>query len=105
MYSHIYEGKRLDFSVIANIHAGLFNNASLHEKLKRIQFFDSMGSSGRPYLQGLLQYLEDEHKDKKKSQLDTSDWELVPCDSDTCPQQENGFDCGVFTCMFAGKLK
>jgi len=70
-------------------------------KLKRIQFFDSMGSSGRSYLQGLLQYLEDEHKDKKKSQLDTSDWELVPCDSDSCPQQNNGFDCGVFTCMFA----
>ena len=67
---------------------------------KRIQFFDSLGSQGRSYLQGLLQYLEDEHMDKKKVPLDTTDWELVPCDC-SCPQQQNGFDCGVFTCMFA----
>ena len=71
---------------------------------KRIQFYDSLGSQGKYYLQGLLQYLEDEHQDKKKTSLDTSGWELVVCDSSTTPQQKNGFDCGVFTCMFADFL-
>jgi len=67
----------------------------------KIQFFDSMGGSGQRYLDGLLQYLKDEHIDKKKRPMEgVDDWKLVICQPDT-PQQENGFDCGVFTCMFA----
>ncbi|CAB9517227.1 Sentrin-specific protease 2 [Seminavis robusta] len=71
---------------------------------KRIQFYDSMGSSGKEYLDDLFQYIKDEHQDKKKAPLpDEDQWELVTCTSDT-PQQGNGFDCGVFTCMFADFL-
>lgn len=70
---------------------------------KRIQFYDSMGGGGQRYVNGLLRYFEDEHKDKKKKPLDTSEWNLVTCEPDT-PQQLNGFDCGVFTCMFADFL-
>jgi sentrin-specific protease 1 len=37
--------------------------------------------------------------DKKKTDFDLSDWH------DYCPKnipcQQNGFDCGVFTCIFA----
>lgn len=73
-------------------------------KEKKIQFFDSMGSSGQFYLESLLQYLKDEHQDKKKCPLpDADEWELVHTTRDT-PQQRNGFDCGVFTCMFADFL-
>lgn len=68
---------------------------------KKIQFYDSMGGGGKRYLDGLMQYLKDEHMDKKKTPMDgVDDWKLVVCEPDT-PQQENGFDCGVFTCMFA----
>jgi len=68
---------------------------------KRIQFYDSMGGGGTRYLDGLMKYLKDEHMDKKKTPLEGADeWKLVVCQPDT-PQQENGFDCGVFTCMFA----
>jgi sentrin-specific protease 1 len=45
--------------------------------------------------------LKDEHQDKKKSPLPNEDeWRLIPCQKGT-PRQLNGFDCGVFTCMFA----
>ena len=71
---------------------------------KRIQFYDSMSGSGMHYLTDLLQYLKDEHQDKKKCPLpDADDWTLVPCTRDT-PRQLNGSDCGVFTCMFADFL-
>jgi len=71
---------------------------------KRIQFFDSMCGSGIEYLEALFRYIKDEHKAKKGSPLpDEDEWELVECRPDT-PQQENGFDCGVFTCMFCDFL-
>ena len=47
----------------------------------------------------LASYLEEEHQDKKKSQLDTSDWSKVIAKK--IPQQMNGSDCGMFPCKFA----
>jgi len=57
---------------------------------KRIQFYDSMGAPGSHYLKHILNYLQDEHKDKKKAPLpDLQDWSLVECTVDT-PRQGNG---------------
>lgn len=57
---------------------------------KRIRVYDSMGSSGRRYLEALFHYLKDEHMDKKKKPLpDEDEWELVGTTRDT-PQQRNG---------------
>ena len=68
---------------------------------RKIQFFDSMGDSGMEYLKHILHYLKDEHESKKGTPLpDEESWELVPCLPDV-PRQRNGYDCGVFTCMFA----
>ena len=67
---------------------------------KRIQYYDSMGGTDRAKLKGLLEYVKDEYKVKNGGQeMDVSEWELVSCTADT-PQQRNGFECGVFTCMF-----
>ena len=94
---------------------------------KRIEVYDSMGSTGRKYLKAIFQYLQDDYNDKKGSPMpDVDDWELVETRDDT-PQQRNGmfredkkgaffslsfscfficyvstagYDCGVFTCMF-----
>eukprot|EP00548_Thalassiothrix_antarctica_P018930 CAMPEP_0194187994 /NCGR_PEP_ID=MMETSP0154-20130528/53139_1 /TAXON_ID=1049557 /ORGANISM="Thalassiothrix antarctica, Strain L6-D1" /LENGTH=524 /DNA_ID=CAMNT_0038908091 /DNA_START=51 /DNA_END=1625 /DNA_ORIENTATION=- len=78
--------------------------AVIYMKDKRIQMYDSLGGSGKMYLEYLFQYLQDEHLDKKKIPLPGKDeWKLVPTQNDT-PRQENGFDCGVFTCMFADFL-
>lgn len=68
---------------------------------RRVQYYDSMGGSGIQYLRDIFQYIQDEHRDKKKCPLpNVDDWKLVPCTRDT-PRQHNGYDCGVFTCMFA----
>ena len=61
----------------------------------------TQGDGGEGFLQAIFQYIQDEHQDKKKAPLpDAEQWNLVPCTDDT-PQQQNGVDCGVFTCMFA----
>ena len=71
---------------------------------KRIQYYDSMGGHGIYYLEGLMKYIKDEWKAKKDGELPDPDmWKLVTCESDI-PRQLNGFDCGVFTCMFADFL-
>ena len=41
-------------------------------KKKGVYFYDSMGSDKNDILRCLLQYLEQEHQDKKKSAFDTS---------------------------------
>jgi hypothetical protein len=72
---------------------------------RRIQFYDSMGGDGMYYMKALLQYLKDEWASMNNGQElpNSTEWRLVSCTSDT-PQQKNGFDCGVFTCMFADFL-
>ena len=63
-----------------------------------------MHGSGSYYIEGLLKYLKDEWVAKKGGTLpDADDWELITCKPEV-PVQENGFDCGVFTCMFADFL-
>ena len=66
---------------------------------KRIQIYDSMHGPGYRILNKLLDYLKFEFQDKKKNKGSWSEWQLVPCKDDT-PSQENGYDCGVFVCMF-----
>ncbi|KAG6609116.1 putative SUMO protease [Phytophthora cinnamomi] len=70
---------------------------------KRIQYYDSMHGSGAQCLKVLFRYLHDESEHKKKQKFDEEGWELVACTPDT-PQQNNGSDCGVFSCMFADYL-
>mmetsp|Transcript_27753 Transcript_27753/g.42835 ORF Transcript_27753/g.42835 Transcript_27753/m.42835 type:complete len:694 (-) Transcript_27753:16-2097(-) len=77
-----------------------WTSACVFMEQKKIQYYDSMGGTDWGKLKGLLQYLKDEWKAKKGGEMDVSEWELVGCQEST-PRQLNGFDCGVFTCMFA----
>ena len=71
---------------------------------KRIQYYDSMGGDGYEYSGALFRYLKDEWSDKKGGQLPDADkWTIVGA-VEGIPQQENGFDCGAFTCMFGDYL-
>jgi sentrin-specific protease 1 len=71
---------------------------------RSIQFYDSLGGNGMIWLEGIFQYIKDEHMDKKKFPLpERETWRLIPCQAN-CPQQDNGYDCGVFTCAFADYL-
>ena len=60
-----------------------------------------MGSSTKKYLNAIIKYLNDESKDKENHDIDINEWSLLNCNKLTTPQQNNGFDCGVFTIMFA----
>ena len=44
-------------------------------------------------------YLKDEHLDKKQSQLDLTQWNMLHVDEK--PLQMNSSDCGMFTCKYA----
>ena len=54
------------------------------------------------FVRGLFQYLKDEWKDKKMGGdfPNADEWQLISTTGET-PMQHNGFDCGVFTCIFA----
>ncbi|KAJ8347132.1 hypothetical protein SKAU_G00285330 [Synaphobranchus kaupii] len=75
--------------------------AVVHIRKKRITYFDSMGGSNDEACRILLKYLEQESRDKKAKELDTSDWFLQSMKRNEIPQQMNGSDCGMFTCKYA----
>ena len=54
-----------------------------------------MGIPSPGVFERLRAYLCDELKDKKQLFIDLSDWEDY-FGGDASPQQENGYDCGVF---------
>lgn len=86
--------------VVVPIHLGIHWCMSIIDfRDKTIKYFDSMGSANPKCLVALRKYLEDESLDKKKKSYDTSDWKLDSVKD--IPQQMNGSDCGVFSCMFA----
>ncbi|KAM9342902.1 sentrin-specific protease 1 [Pholidichthys leucotaenia] len=68
---------------------------------KTIMYFDSMGGNNDAVCELLLEYLQQESKDKKGEELDTSGWILHSKKQNEIPQQMNGSDCGMFTCKYA----
>ncbi|XP_041860627.1 sentrin-specific protease 1 isoform X2 [Melanotaenia boesemani] len=68
---------------------------------KSIMYFDSMGGNNDQACQILFNYLQQESKDKKAKELDTSGWTLHSKKPSEIPQQMNGSDCGMFTCKYA----
>lgn len=68
---------------------------------KAIMYFDSMGNNNDEACSVLLDYLEQESKDKKGVDLDVSGWTLHSKTRSEIPQQMNGSDCGMFTCKYA----
>ncbi|RDX56113.1 cysteine proteinase [Lentinus brumalis] len=76
--------------------------AAINFRKKRIEAYDSMNMNPSPVHKALRQYLNAEHMDKKKKPFDFTGWEdyVQP----ETPQQENGYDCGVFTCQFLEAL-
>lgn len=81
---------------VSNIHWCM---AIINMKEKTIKYYDSMGASNNRVLSALEDYLRDESLDKRKIQFDMSDWSKENVSNS--PRQENGSDCGVFSCMTA----
>ncbi|KAJ6604444.1 cysteine proteinase [Mycena vulgaris] len=83
----------------SNIH---WTGAAINFRQKRIESYDSMHDDRRRVFKLLRQYVDLEHRNKKKTPFDFTGWEDYT--SDDTPMQENGFDCGVFTCQFLESL-
>jgi sentrin-specific protease 1 len=73
---------------------------------KGVHYYDSYISSDNgeaiDIMEDTLTWLQDEARDKKETILNADEYTLFPTD-ESVPQQENGYDCGVFT-IIAAKL-
>ncbi|XP_031630901.1 sentrin-specific protease 1-like [Contarinia nasturtii] len=69
--------------------------AIIHIKNRIIQYYDPKGKRNKKMLENLFKYIEDCARERK---IDVSQFKK------TCvitPQQDNDYDCGVFSCMYA----
>ncbi|KAH9996589.1 hypothetical protein BJV77DRAFT_1088097 [Russula vinacea] len=66
--------------------------AAINFRRRRIESFDSMGVRRQDVFDLLREYVDLEHMNKKSKPFDWTGW------------QENGHDCGVFTCQFLEAL-
>lgn len=86
--------------VLVPIHLGMHWVLSMIDfRRKQVRYLDSLHGRNERALNTLRQYLEKEHLDKKKAPFNSTGW-TFKCEMD-CPAQQNGFDCGVFTCINA----
>lgn len=69
---------------------------------KLVNYYDSMGFKNQECLMLMRQYLENEHLDKKRCPVDLKDWVFQRAIN--IPKQTNGYDCGIFSCVFAEHL-
>ncbi|XP_040477420.1 sentrin-specific protease 2 isoform X4 [Ursus maritimus] len=66
-----------------------------------LKYLDSMGQKGHRICEILLQYLQDESKTKRNTDLNLLEWTHYSMKPHEIPQQLNGSDCGMFTCKYA----
>lgn len=86
--------------LVIPVHKGIHWCMSIiHLKNKTIKYYDSMGAPSNQVLKALADYLKEESMDKKKTEFDFTGWTTENVAD--IPQQENGSDCGVFSCMYA----
>ncbi|XP_043282341.1 sentrin-specific protease 1-like [Venturia canescens] len=64
-----------------------------------IVYYDSFGRENPKYLITLRNYLVEEAKNKGAGPIQIEEWSLVT--KMNIPRQTNGYDCGVFVCLYA----
>ncbi|XP_061082340.1 sentrin-specific protease 2 [Conger conger] len=88
--------------ILAPLHLGVhWSLAVIDLKAKSVKYYDSMGQRHDHICSLLLRYLKDEYMAKKGKGLEVSKWVVSSLKSSEIPQQNNGSDCGVFTCKYA----
>ncbi|KAF9315517.1 SUMO1 sentrin specific peptidase 1 [Podila horticola] len=75
-----------------------WTSAVIDMKKKQVEYYDSLLGNNPKCFLILRDYLDRESQDKLKKPFDSTGWENV-CPKDI-PRQQNGYDCGVFTCTF-----
>lgn len=67
---------------------------AINMRKHRFEYYDSLGTPNRSAFTLMRTYLIEEARDKKNKEIDLRGW--TDLFSDDSPQQENGYDCGVF---------
>ncbi|TIC17188.1 cysteine proteinase [Wallemia mellicola] len=75
---------------------------AINMRKKRFEMYDSMGGGTKYVYQKMREYINREHETKKGKPFDFDGW--IDFWSENTPTQDNGFDCGVFTCCFMDAL-
>ncbi|KAI3692237.1 hypothetical protein L6452_32048 [Arctium lappa] len=73
--------------------------AVINKKEGKFQYLDSLGGADKKVLRVLAKYITDEVKDKTGKDIDITSWEQEFVTD--LPNQENGFDCGMFMIKYA----
>ncbi|KAI4378929.1 hypothetical protein MLD38_016346 [Melastoma candidum] len=73
--------------------------AVINKTDQKFQYLDSLGGRDGQVLKVLAQYYLDEVKDKNGKDVDVSSWDQEFVEG--LPEQENGFDCGMFMIKYA----
>eukprot|EP01134_Creolimax_fragrantissima_P004516 CFRG4516T1 len=87
--------------VVVPVHEGChWCVAVINFRLKRFEYYDSMGQPNPGVFQVLRKYIQMESEEKKNRVFDLDGWvDYMPLE--VTPRQNNGSDCGVFTCQFS----
>ncbi|KAF9673289.1 hypothetical protein SADUNF_Sadunf10G0008700 [Salix dunnii] len=73
--------------------------AIINKKDHKFQYLDSLKGRNTRVLESLAKYYAEEVKDKSKKDIDVSNWEHEFVED--LPEQQNGYDCGVFMIKYA----
>ena len=66
---------------------------------RKLEYLDSMGLDGEIVMLHIARYLDDHARDQKLKVMDAFKWERTS--NKKIPMQEDGFNCGVFTCAYS----
>lgn len=98
----IFEKNKIYIPInINNMHWAI---AIIYMKKKEICYYDSLSGDGMDYLKALYKWIQDESINKKEYELpNENEWKLNN-NPENVPQQNNGYDCGLFTIMCADTI-
>jgi len=107
-YSNVRRWTRRDIDIFAadkvfipiNVNNNHWTLLVFFMQLKELHYYDSSNGDGSRYLQYGMRWLSDECMDKTRESLNMNEWQCFHKEPGV-PQQENGYDCGVFVLMCA----
>lgn len=70
---------------------------------QEVKYYDSLGFSGKIYLDALKRWLEQEAEEKEERGFDINEWKFEDV-LKNCPQQTGSIDCGVFVYINAALI-
>jgi Ulp1 family protease len=70
---------------------------------QEVEYCDSLGFSGKIYLNALKRWLEQEAEEKEERGFDINEWKFEDV-LKNCPQQTGSINCGVFVYINAALI-